>query len=226
MRIDAKDIQRHYESLSDDELLAIDAGELTEVARQVHEDECARRGLQHEAEPEPEPEEDDDQPVAVSEEEDIEDQDDLAEMDDIGDGNLDVDTGPPPEWAEDAACACSFSMRRGDVCGKDAARARTVLRNVGIPCSLVLTPAEEEGGDALYSLMVPGALTLHATAVLDRDLFNEQHEVDWRNTFETLTDKELRSLNPEVFCSGLLDRVARLKRVYSEELARRAVKKV
>ena len=39
-----------------------------------------------------------------------------------------------------------------------------------------------------------------------------------------LSDEELRALNPEDICAGLLDRVERLTRVYTEEIARRRSK--
>jgi hypothetical protein len=69
--------------------------------------------------------------------------------------------------------------------------------------------------------MVPGGLALHATSVLDREMFNEEKEEAWRNHFEELSDRELQALNPEVFCAGYLDLVARLRRAYEDEVARR-----
>ena len=47
-------------------------------------------------------------------------------------------------------------------------------------------------------------------------------EAEWRSHFEALTDAQLRALTPDVICAGLADRIARLKRAYNEELARRA----
>jgi hypothetical protein len=69
--------------------------------------------------------------------------------------------------------------------------------------------------------MVPGALSLKATSVLDRDLFNEELEETWRTHFDELSDQELRDLHADDLCAGLLDRAARLKRVYEEALVRR-----
>jgi hypothetical protein len=43
--VTAEDFTRHYESLSDEALLEIDTGELTELACRCHADELARRGL-------------------------------------------------------------------------------------------------------------------------------------------------------------------------------------
>ncbi len=69
--------------------------------------------------------------------------------------------------------------------------------------------------------MVPGALNLHATSVLDRDLFNADQEENWRTHLEALSDEELAKLSPQVFCAGLLDRAARLKKAYEDEVTRR-----
>ncbi len=223
MKIDANDLRRHYESMSDEELLAMDPAELTEIARQVYDEEFARRGLGGDAE-----ESDDEAGVAAHVGTEDEEDEDAEADEDIGDGDLDIDEGPPPEWADDAAVACSFSAHRGDNNSKQATRARTVLRAAGIPCCVTLLPGE--GGDDdnktyFYSVMVPGALTFHATAILDRDLFNELQEKDWRTHLEWLSDTELHALKPEIFCAGLLDKVSRLKRVYADELARRDLKK-
>jgi hypothetical protein len=43
--VTAEDFIRHYESLSDEALLEIDTGELTQLACRCHADEVARRGL-------------------------------------------------------------------------------------------------------------------------------------------------------------------------------------
>jgi hypothetical protein len=69
--------------------------------------------------------------------------------------------------------------------------------------------------------MVPGALNLKATSILDKEVFNPQLESDWRIHFASLTDGELGALNPDVICAGLVDRIARLKRVYNDEISRR-----
>ena len=220
LKIDANDLRRHYESLSDEEMKAINRSELTELARKVYEEEWTRRGLsrkREEIEEEPPEQEEIEMPEPGE-----------AAVEDVGDGDLEVDSGPPPEWADDAAVACSFSMRQGDTHATEAARARTVLRAAGIPCCVTVLPDEGKDADPsvyFYSVMVPGALMLHATSVLDRDLFNPQQESDWRSHFEALSDKELRALNPDIFCAGLKDRVARLKRAYAEEIARRGLKK-
>ncbi len=69
--------------------------------------------------------------------------------------------------------------------------------------------------------MVPAPLTLKATSILDKEIFNPQLEADWRVHLESLTDTELADLNPDVICAGLLDRIGRLKRAYNDEVSRR-----
>jgi hypothetical protein len=59
--------------------------------------------------------------------------------------------------------------------------------------------------------------------VLDKEIFNEGLETEWRTHFEALTDAQLRALAPDVICAGLADRIARLPRAYHDELARRAM---
>jgi ABC-type Fe3+-hydroxamate transport system substrate-binding protein len=71
---------------------------------------------------------------------------------------------------------------------------------------------------------VPGNLNLRATSVLERDIFNQEFEGTWQAHLETLSDAELRQMNPEVVFCGLFDKVERVNRVYEDELARRKLK--
>ena len=48
-----------------------------------------------------------------------------------------------------------------------------------------------------------------------------QLEADWRTHFASMTDRELGALNSDVICAGLVDRIARLKRAYNDEISRR-----
>jgi len=213
VKIDANELRRHYQTLSDDEMLAIDPAELTEVARKVYEEEYTRRGL-------------DEEPEHESEHFELPEPGARA-IDDTDDDDIEIDSDLPPEWSEDASVVASFLSRPGDATNAaEATRARKILRAAGIDCRVTLLPGEE-GPDGqvnhYYSVMVPGALNLHATAILDRDLFNPKLEEDWHSHFECLSDKDLRSLNPDIFCAGLLDRVARLKRAYTEEMSRRGL---
>jgi hypothetical protein len=190
MAISREDLSRHYASLSDGELLAIDRSELTDLALKCYERELERRHLPEEAEPD----------------------DALPE--------IDVPDEVLPDWMETAATACWFTVGSGRRYAEDAEHACAILREAGIP-SQVVSEHEDEGGPDSLNVMVPGALGLKATSILDRDMFNEEMEEAWRHHFDELSDKELRALCAGDLCAGLLDRAARLKRVYEEALAKR-----
>jgi hypothetical protein len=213
LRIDPEELRRHYASLSDEALGALDRDELVSMAQKLYDEEVARRELTAEPDESAAPA---DPPGGVEEAE--------GELD----GELDIDDGPTPDWLEDAACACSFGVHYGTPYAENAANARAALRAAGIPCYITMQredpPSANPPPRQFYNVMVPGALSLQATSVLDRDIFNAEHEADWRTHLEALSDEELRAQNPEIFCAGLLDRAARLKRAYRDEIARRGLK--
>ena len=190
VQINREDLSRHYASLSDGELLAIDPNELTELAAECYGNEVDRRRLSEQPEP-------DGAAPEIHAHDEIE-----------------------PDWFDTAATACTFQIGTGRRYAEDAERACTILRDAGIP-SQVVNDHDEGGQPDSLSVMVPGALSLKASSVLDRDLFNEQLEEAWTSHFDQLSDKELRALQPDDICAGLLDRAARLKRVYEEALAQR-----
>jgi hypothetical protein len=212
MRIDPEDLRRHYASLPDGALRDINRAELTDIAKSIYDQEIAKRHPQETGE---------DQEAAES----------IDDFDEMVDEEVELanDAGPEPAWLEDATCACAFTMRGGVYDVPGASHARTALREAGIPCHLVVVeepPARvDPAPQSSLRLMVPGGLALHATSVLDEYVFNESHEADWRANFEALSDQELRALDPEVLCAGLLDRVARLKSAYEDEMARRKLKR-
>ena len=70
--------------------------------------------------------------------------------------------------------------------------------------------------------MVPDALSLQATSVLDTAIFNGRLEADWKTQLESLSDEELTALNVDALCAGMLDRVERLRKAYKSEVARRS----
>jgi hypothetical protein len=192
MRIDREDLRRHYASLPDGALLALERSELTEAAKAVYDEELVQRNLTSE-------------------------EDDAGELDPAG--------APAPDWIEDATCACAFTLRSPKSHVPMATQATTVLKAAGIPCHVLMNQEEPPNVDPApqYSLrlMVPGGLALHAHSLLDQHIFNEEQENEWRAALEILPDEELLALNPEVFCAGLLDRIARLKKAYAEEVAQR-----
>jgi len=71
-------------------------------------------------------------------------------------------------------------------------------------------------------VMVPAGMSLQAVSVLDTAIYNPRYETDLKTQFESLSDDELRALDIESLCRGLLDRVDRLRRTYKLELDRRS----
>ncbi len=210
MRIDTRDLRRHYESMPDEELLAIDSAELTDAAATIYQEEIARRGLTADHTPA----------------DDLEDAP-LEQADHVGDfePEWDSDTGPAPEWLEDGVCVCAFAAHAPAGYVSRAEAAATVLQSAGIPCHVVT--AQDDAGVAERSpqpvlrVMVPPGHYLHASSILDRDLFNEEREAEWRTHMEALSDDDLRALDPNVFCAGYLDHIARIRRAYEDEMERR-----
>jgi hypothetical protein len=207
MSIDLNALRRHFAGLSDEALAEIDRSELVEAARQCYDQELASRGPA--AQPEPRPE----RAVAAAE-----------------DGEpLEPDAAEgEPDWLEDAVGAYAYHVRahRGGSSLADtavAAEACAVLGAAGIPSRAILREAPEPTEPSpYYEVMVPGVLAQHATSILDRDLFNPVEEQSWKSHLAELSDDDLRLLDPEIFCAGMLDRAARLTRAYRDELARRA----
>ena len=212
MRIDSEDVRHHYASLADEELAALNPDDLTEAARAVYEAELARRGLTIRLDGDGASESAD---AGASAGRQGEVEEPASDIDEAGTpGVFDIDVAPPPEWLEDAASVCSLSLR-SVTAGRSsdltlALKARAVLRQSGIPCHLTFNQEQDEDdppradstAEAVVSVMVPGALALHATSVLDREIFNDEKESEWRNHLEGLSDEELRALDPDVFCAG------------------------
>ena len=198
MQVTPDELRRYYASLSDEMLLEIDPASLTDAARSCYESEFAKRELSP-----------DDGPLPA--EEYIEE-------------SFEVE----PDWMEYAACPCSFTAVPGSDHAHDAERAREVLRAAGIPCHLSVAspdpPSEQVQRFDEYRALVPASLNLKAISVLDKEIFNADLEADWSAHFAELSDAELRALNPEIICAGLLDRVERLTRAYTGEIARRSPK--
>ena len=192
MQIDPKGIRSHYASLSDEGLRDIDRSDLTGLAQKYYDEEVARRELLPQEEPEQ------------------------------------LEDGAEPEWLGDAACACAYTSFPGSSSAAEAATARDALEDAGIPCYIVIhklepdrPPDDEPVRHREYQVMVPGALNLQATSVLDEQIFNVDVEGAWAVHFQALSDEELQALTPEVICAGMEDRIMRLKRAYAAELDRR-----
>ncbi len=186
MEISFRELKRHYASLSDDELLAIDRDELTRAAQGAYDTEVADRGL-HEPSPAAGP---------------------IADYD------------VKPDWSNGGICICSFVDVPGGGAAEKIAKSRAALEVFGIPNEMKTTE-DEESGKELVGVMVPTMYGPHAAAILDRDVVNEEYESEWRAQLAILSNEALKVLDPRVFCAGLLDRVARMKRAYSEEMRSR-----
>lgn len=208
MRIDRSELGRHYASLADEELLSIKRDDLTETALVIYDEEIAHRRLGQ---------------LLAAEEEIEENVQNLKGTNEL----LDTEH-PEPEWLEDAVSACSFAISPGDSSVERASLAKAVLQTAGIPSHLtrIQEAAEGDGASAreIVNVMVPTRLVLHANSVLDRDLFNEEHETSWRSQLRDLSDSDLLTLDPKIFCAGVLDLAARMKKVYAEEMAKRKLK--
>lgn len=200
MQVDPESLRQYYRSLSDEALSALRREELIETAQKCYDEEWERRGLMETQESE------------------------LVE----GGENYEVASSEgeaESDWLQDAACGASFVSRAGGSAAFDAEEARVALQRAGIPCEISTVEEAPTSGDQPaqleYRVMVPSPLTLKATSILDKEIFNPQIEADWRIHLESLTDTELGALNPDVICAGLFDRIGRLKRAYNDEVSRR-----
>jgi hypothetical protein len=200
LKVDPESLRQHYRSLSDEELSALKREELIEMAQECYDQEWQRRGL-----------------VETQESELVEGVEDYEEPSAVDEVEAD--------WLQGAASVASFVSQPGGSPASDADEARLALERAGIPCQIstveVAPSTADQPAQYEYRAMVPGPLTLKATSILDKEIFNPQIEADWRIHLESLTDKELAALNPDVICAGLFDRIVRLKRSYNDEISRR-----
>lgn len=210
MQIDPEELRRHYASLADEALRAIDRTELVDVARTCYDEELARREPVAFAAPSVRG-----APLDRTNDEEAE-----VELDDY---ELDDDTDVKPAWLEEAVCACSFAASPGDKSTGGLADATNVLRNAGIPAHTVLEKIDPPRAAEQYEyrVMVPSGLNLQAASVLEKEIFNSEIEDTWRAHFAGLSNEELFTLKKEALFGGLLDRLERVTRAYEEELARR-----
>jgi len=195
LQVTPEELRRYYASVSDEMLREVDPANLTDAARRCYESEVAKRGLAPDAGPPP------------------------------GGEGVEESFEVEPDWMEYAACPCSFTAVPGSDHAHEAERAREVLQAAGIPCRLSVASPDPRHEDVPrfdeYRALVPASLNLKAISVLDKEIFNADLEADWKAHFAELSDEELRALNPEIVCAGLRDRVERLTRAYTDEMARR-----
>jgi hypothetical protein len=221
MQFDPEDLRQYYASLSDEALLAVDRADLVEMAQTIFDLEVGRRKLV------PPPDTRHGQPTIPRQPDplDAEAEDDEAEVDGETHG-----AGEKPGWLDEAAEVRSYAVRSAMVQAPDAAvDAQDALEAAGIPCYLDLCEIPPEKslspfGTHRWRLMAPGKLYMRATSVVERENDNPEFEAAWETYLEALSDAELRAMNPQVAFCGLFDRIARVHRVYDEELARRKLK--
>jgi hypothetical protein len=205
MQLDPEYLRQHYASLSDEALLAVNRAELVEMAQATFDDEVNRRELAPRK------------------------RTGRVREPDLRDGDAEVDAEPAdaadkPGWLEEAAEIYSVDVRDGSA-PRDAEKAREALEAAGIPCYLEVNKIPQDlnavPATHYWRLMVPGNLNMRATSVLERQIFNAEFEENWKRHLETLSDEEVRALDPQAAFCGLFDRVERVNRVYEEELERR-----
>jgi hypothetical protein len=208
MPIDLDYLRQHYSDLSDRALLEVNRADLVEVAQQCYDEEVQHRQL--------------DTPVADLEPDDQPLTD--AKLEFGADGESDK-----PVWFDEGAEVFSQVSRPGSTGAPEADSARNALEAADIPCYLDVCDEEELKEEEAsrswkrWRLMVPGALNLRATSVLERDIFNEEFEAIWRTHLEMLSDEDLGGAHPKVVFCGLFDRVERVIRVYNDEAHRRGL---
>jgi hypothetical protein len=213
--IDRKYLQEHFASLSDESLADVNRSELVDAAQKIYDEERARRGSVAKQKVAPIS-----KPPVIATPEPVDEPEALPDEDED-------DGQDAPEWIDEAACACSFVDYPGTHLSPEATNARDVLRAAGIPCYVAVQEIPAEGSSQRaqveYRVLVPAAQNLKALSVLDKEVFNERLEADWKTHFEQVSDEELLELSPEVICAGLADRIERLTRAFEQEVARRGL---
>jgi hypothetical protein len=128
-------------------------------------------------------------------------------------------------WRTSAVCVCAFSSFPGRADAPKADEARSVLEAAGIPCYIETREVDPDSAlpRPAYDLdvMVPAALLLRATSVLDTQIFNIEQQETWRRHLQELSDANLRAIRIEDVIDGFLDRAERLKHEYQEEMRQR-----
>jgi hypothetical protein len=204
MKLNVDDLRRHYASLSDEALRAINRTELVEIAQQCYDQELAQRAPLRKIHAIPSPQDENE-----------------GEFEDAWESNSEN----APRWVAEAVCVCNFLDYPGQNAGSAAGDARSALEKAGIPCYLEQRPVEPDTPRVLpqneYRVLVPARLNLQAISVLDKEIYNSENEEAWRAHFRALSDEELVKTKREDFVAGLLDLVDRITNAYNEEVTRR-----
>lgn len=193
MAVDIEYLRRHYATLSDEALLAIERTELVPEARDCYDAEVRGRDLG-----EPREHARGGRIDAEVDADWLEDAIEVFSRVDHGGGDPAPDVDNARQVLEDAGIPSRVEF-----------------------APVQQEPADSRRPAHQWRVLVPGHLNLHAMSVLDRDLFNADFEAEWRTHLEMLSDEELRAMDPrDTFC-GLFDRIERITRAYREEVERR-----
>jgi hypothetical protein len=206
MQVDRRELGKHFTSLNDEELLDVKREDLTEAAQVIYDLEIARRRI-------------DEVSAAESGIENVE-----ASFDKLNYGG--DDETADPDWHHDGAIVGAFTDTPGSNEAERASMAQTALQTARIPSHLRERREVDSRGVADYTIevLVPVRYAMHAASILDRDFFNNEFETGWRDQLGMLSNEDLLALDPDIFCAGLLDKLARMKKVYIEEMTKREMK--
>jgi hypothetical protein len=125
---------------------------------------------------------------------------------------------PSPAWLPDAFCVCMVPSRRGSEPPSPVVDACQALNVSQIPCHVT---AESVAEGFEFRVMVPPGKALEAASVLELQISNLEMDASWREYLVNLSDEDFEAIKPESICAGLLDRAARLKKAYEDELSAR-----
>jgi hypothetical protein len=205
MQIDQRSLAKHFESMPDEELFEQKREELTEAAQEVYDLEIAHR-IRHKA--------------FAAQTKDRKCEVSYGEY-----GSPDEEGISDPDWHQDGTVACSFADIPGNDGMERSLKAQVALQTAGIPIHLRvrrdIAPNGKPDPYETLEILVPVGLAVHAASILDRDLFNDEFEAYWRDHLSMLSSEDLMALDPDIFCAGLMDKLARMKRIYVDEMAKR-----
>jgi len=224
MQIDRRELGKQIASLSDDELLNTKREDLTEVAQRIYDLEIANRGLGGASAT--------NRRIETTEAS-FSAGDDPSEASFSADDYQNDGETSDPDWHQSGVVVCSMTDQPGEDAADRISKAQMALQAAGIPSHLSVKRESREA-HALFSypqdrynlleILVPVRYAMHAQGIMDRDVFNDEFETYWRDHIGLLSSEDLLALDPEIFCIGLLDKIARMKRVYAEEMAKRNLK--
>jgi hypothetical protein len=208
MQIDLEELAKHFASMNDEELSEQKREELTETAQKVYDRELAHR-VRNRSFARPT-------------------KDNKVETSFSRYNSPDEDEDPDPDWHQDGPVAGSFACIPGNNAMEMALKAQVALQAAEIPSHLRrrrdLDPGGKPEPSESLEVLVPVRLMVHAASILDRELFNDEFETYWRDHLSMLSNKDLMALDPDIFCAGLMDKLARMKRIYADEMAKRKTK--